>query len=79
MQPEEGSEGEDSINSTHTLHAMQSRSSPGGWRATGGLNRTEFDRCRQLRICFRCKKPGHLARECTYTQTNQTKNAQDQQ
>lgn len=62
------------------LYAIQQRGSGGGWRASGGLSRTEFDRCRQQHICFRCKRPGHVARNCTYNGViNPSKNTQSQQ
>jgi hypothetical protein len=62
------------------LYAIQQRGSGGGWRESGGLSRTEFERCRQQHICFRCKRPGHVARNCTYNGSiNPSKNTQSQQ
>ena len=72
----------DPLDTSVAVNAMQVHNQPQRTRHYAPtLSRQEFDRCRQLGICFRCKQPGHTARFCTNTQaSNQTsKNEQSRQ
>jgi hypothetical protein len=62
--------------SRETLNALFHRSKSnrggrqnraGGGQRTPGLSREEFDRLTKEGKCFRCKQPGHLARDCSST------------
>lgn len=50
-------------NETVQLQAIQQRNFSNPSRATL-LSREEFARCMSERLCLRCKKPGHIARNC---------------
>jgi len=51
---------EESAEDSEMLQAMQQRA---GGRAQS-ISREEFARCMRERLCLRCKKPGHMARNC---------------
>ena len=38
------------------------------------LSKQEYDRCLKEGVCFRCKQPNHLARNCTKRENNNRKN-----
>ena len=55
-------EAEDEVDSKVQLQAMhQRRTIPSSFPP---LTREEFDRCMEQRLCLRCKRPGHVSREC---------------
>ncbi len=63
---------------------QQQQSLRGAWRpVTGGLSRSEYERCREARVCFQCKQPGHIQRNCTrrgpVSGSKAPKNSQSQQ
>ena len=67
----------DQLQDENQLNAMQQR-----FRVPN-LSRQDFDQCRQQNVCFNCRKPGHIARECRSqgrnNYNNQSKNGQGQQ
>lgn len=57
------------VNSIH-----DSRKSVGIKFRVPGLTKPEYDQLSKEGKCFKCRKPGHLARNCRVTNANQSKN-----
>jgi hypothetical protein len=55
------------------LQAMQQRSQR---RTAPYMPTEEFTRCMKLRLCLRCKKPGHIARNCPLRPQSQQQHRQ---
>jgi hypothetical protein len=50
------------------FNAMQSNyGRPQNRNRVPNISKEEFTRCRHLGLCLRCKQPGHVARNCSYS------------
>ncbi|MCW2743448.1 MAG: hypothetical protein JWR45_3870 [Blastococcus sp.] len=49
------------------FHAFQSNFPKANYNRVPNISREEFQRCRRLGLCLRCKQSGHVARNCPTT------------
>jgi hypothetical protein len=59
-----------SISALGASAASSSSSSSGGGRTRVPVSKEEFEHCWSNRLCLKCKKPGHIARDCRSTMQN---------
>ena len=66
---QDGSQLDDSASSVNNIYDKNSNNN----RRVPNLSKEEFDRCMKNNMCFKCKRPGHLARNCNVSRPNNSK------